>query len=178
MTDKETNMDMHEEEGNVSPCNKVYHGSNVKYYRKMRGFTQDYLAGLLNMAQPRFSELEKQAVIDDETLEKIAGALDVDIECLKSETPPPATTNIIQTGAKSVVNTGRDYESNDSKIVHNPVDTEKIEKAYILIIDQQKNVIDSQAELIRTLHEKIDKLTDRIVIYADKIEAYALSKNK
>lgn len=62
---------------------KAHHGTNVKLARMIKDVKQHELADKLNMHQSEISNLEKQAVIADEMLEKISLALDIPMNFLK-----------------------------------------------------------------------------------------------
>lgn len=62
---------------------------NIRQCRKDKRLTQEYMAVQLNMTQPNYFKLENRAVIDDLTLVRIARALDIAPDMLRSYHRPP-----------------------------------------------------------------------------------------
>jgi transcriptional regulator with XRE-family HTH domain len=65
------------------------YGAKIASIRLARGYTQEFMAGQLGMAQNTYSKIEKdeKARIDDDLLNKIAGVLGVSSEDIKSPMP-------------------------------------------------------------------------------------------
>lgn len=65
------------------------YGSKIASIRLARGYTQEFMATRLGMAQNTYSKIEKdeKARIDDDLLDKIADVLGVSAEDIKSPTP-------------------------------------------------------------------------------------------
>jgi len=65
------------------------YGTKIASIRLARGYTQEYMAQKLGMAQNVYSKIEKNEKnkLDDELLEKIAEALGVSVDDIKSPTP-------------------------------------------------------------------------------------------
>lgn len=65
------------------------YGSKISMIRLARGYTQDYMAKKLGIAQNVYSKIEKneKSTIDETMLEKIALLLGVSTEDIKSPTP-------------------------------------------------------------------------------------------
>jgi len=65
------------------------YGSKIASIRLARGYTQDYVAKKIGIDQRTYSKIEKdeKVKVDDDLLEKIAGALGVSAEDIKSPTP-------------------------------------------------------------------------------------------
>lgn len=65
------------------------YGAKISAIRLARGYTQDFLARKLNIEQTSYSKIEhdSKVKISDELIEKIACALGVTIEDIKSPTP-------------------------------------------------------------------------------------------
>lgn len=66
---------------------KIHQGTNVKIRRTVKNYTQEYLAELIGISQKNLSDIEKQSTIDDEMLNKIAKALDTDVQWFKLNDP-------------------------------------------------------------------------------------------
>jgi transcriptional regulator with XRE-family HTH domain len=62
----------------------VHEGRNVKRIREILGIKQDALAMDLGLSQQAISQLEQKEALDAELLEKIATALKVPVEAIKS----------------------------------------------------------------------------------------------
>lgn len=55
-------------------------GENIKRFRELRGFTQDFMADKLNLTQSAYGKIEKETVkLTIERLQKIAEILEVDL---------------------------------------------------------------------------------------------------
>lgn len=63
-----------------------HHGENVKRFRGLRGIKQEVLADMLGKSGSWIYEMERKAVIDDESLQLIADALQIHIDVLKNYT--------------------------------------------------------------------------------------------
>ena len=63
---------------------EVCHGRNVKRLREILGIKQDTLADALGLSQQTVSRLESQEEIDDDTLRKIAKALNIPMDTIKN----------------------------------------------------------------------------------------------
>jgi transcriptional regulator with XRE-family HTH domain len=66
------------------PRPKVHHGRNIKRLRDILGVKQETIAIELDLTQQAISKLEAKEVIDDETLNKVAGILKVPVEAIKN----------------------------------------------------------------------------------------------
>ena len=72
------------EEDKIKKERIIHHGHNVKLARwDWKKLQQSELAELLNMNQTAVSRIEQQEVIDDKTLKKISGALNIPLSFLK-----------------------------------------------------------------------------------------------
>jgi len=65
------------------------YGSKIASIRLARGYTQDYVAKKIGIDQRTYSKIEKdeKATVDNDLLEKIAAALGVSPDDIKSPTP-------------------------------------------------------------------------------------------
>ena len=73
---------------------KSNHGANVRRWREWRGVKQEVLAEQIGVSQATFSGYEKKDKLEQEVLEKIAGALDIPIEAI-TELEEGTAINII-----------------------------------------------------------------------------------
>lgn len=67
----------------VERVGRCHHGRNITKIRQEKGIKQEALAIDLNMSQQTVSRLEKKRTIDDNTLNKVAKALNVPVEKIK-----------------------------------------------------------------------------------------------
>ena len=70
-------------ETNSKKPKEVHHGRNVKRFREMQGIKQEILAEEIGYSQQSISRLESQEVLDDDTLNTIAGALHISVDAIK-----------------------------------------------------------------------------------------------
>lgn len=68
----------------------IHHGRNVKRIREILGIKQDALAVSLGLSQQAVSQLEQKEVLDIAALEKLAKALGVSEDAVKSFTEESA----------------------------------------------------------------------------------------
>jgi len=74
-----------------SYCSKPHHGQNIFAARRWKNIDQYALAEKVNVSQPKISEWEHTEKLDDEILDRIAKALDVDFDFLKNFVPESVT---------------------------------------------------------------------------------------
>lgn len=71
----------------MAKTNSMY-GDKIRAFRIMRGFTQEYVADKLNVAQNTYSKYENNGEkLPHEVLEKIANVLGVSVTDITSNTP-------------------------------------------------------------------------------------------
>lgn len=70
-------------------------GENVRYYRELRGLTQEELGKRVGLSQPRVSEIEAGATIDEALREKLAAALRVEPRRLSHDDPPSDLAEVL-----------------------------------------------------------------------------------
>ena len=112
---------------------KVHQGKNIRRFRDILGIKQEILAVELNMTQQAVSKLEQKEVIDDETLNKVAGVLNIPVEAIKNMTDE-AAINIVATT----------FSSHDTSTLHavnyfptfNPID--KIVELYERLLEAER----------------------------------------
>lgn len=122
----------------------VHHGHNIRMVRTWNKMSQVVLADLLECSQDKISKLERQQTIDDAVLEKVALALNVDMEYLKEDHSPLGTIN----------NT-----INDSSIEHSQTQTgaEYSRDIQNTIQGEQINYITNDSESLINLYERLLK---------------------
>lgn len=147
----------------------VNHGENVRHYRTMKGYSQEYMATQLKISQPKYSEIERESVIDEKYLIDIAKILNLGIEWLNEIPIHRGTTSYHQdgNGNTNFQNTG-DVNYN----INNPV--EQVKEAYqdtIRIVKEsyEKSLSDKNAT-IKGLTEDRDKLLDKFLAASNSIK--------
>lgn len=68
----------------IFEAKKRHHGYNVKRLREILGVKQEDLAERLQLSQQTVSRYESSDILDDDILDKIAKALNISIETIKS----------------------------------------------------------------------------------------------
>ncbi|MGV8092173.1 MAG: helix-turn-helix domain-containing protein [Mangrovibacterium sp.] len=116
---------------------KSNHGANVRRWREWRGVKQDVLAEQIGVSQATFSGYEKKDKLEQEVLEKIAGALDIPIE---------AITELGQEAAINIVNAYDNAGSINFNPSFNPID--KIAELY-------ERLLKSEQEKVALLQEAL-----------------------
>ncbi len=76
-------------------------GKKIRTIRELKGYSQEYVAGKLDIAQNTYSKIESnQTKLNTDTLERIAEILEVSINDLLSEEPIVLNFNGINHGAQ------------------------------------------------------------------------------
>ena len=137
-------------------------GRKVRGVRELRGMKQETMAEKLGTSQQAVSKLEQSEHIEDETLERIAGVLDVSVETIKNFNEDAIVYNIQNNyeGANqsaSGLQNVQYYHCN-----FNPVDkwveaVEKIEKLYEELLKKQEALTESEKEKVAILRERDGK---------------------
>lgn len=112
---------------------KVHQGKNIRRFRDILGIKQEILAVELNMTQQAVSKLEQKEVVDDETLNKVAGVLNIPVEAIKNMTDEAALNVVANT-----------FNSHDTSTLHavnyyptfNPID--KIVELYERLLEAER----------------------------------------
>jgi len=123
----------------------IHEGRNVKRIREILGIKQDALAAELGLSQQAISSLEQKEALDKDMLEKIAKALKISPEAIKSFSEEN-TINIFS-------NTYHDNSSILGTYHFNPLD--KLMEA----LDENKKLYE---RLVQTEREKV-ALLEKIV---------------
>jgi len=143
----------------------INHGMNTRLARTWKKVTQDDLAYRMGMNQSEVSLLEGEKVIKDETLEKIARALDVPVDFLKEFEPeaaiynynfnnqPDAVKVIAEENAKDAVLQGQGEQNNNITNHYYPIDDIKF--LYDKLLAEKDKQIEHLEKEIATIKEKI-----------------------
>lgn len=141
-----------EEETNLQKERAPHHGENVKRFRLLRGIKQGSFAKMTGFSVKWLGELEKRAVIEEKTLQKIADQLQIHIDILKNYTDD----------CEVQININGDHVNSSSG--YQPTNSNYIE-----------NDIEKFAATIEPLYEKIN--AKNLEIYKLKEEIKLLKKN-
>lgn len=124
---------------------KIHEGRNVNKIRNLLGVKQETLAAQLGLSQQAISALEQKEVLDKETLEKVAKALKVSPEAIRTfseETAVNIISNNFNSHDTSTMNAINYYPS------FNPLD--KMVELYEALLKSEREKI----ELLQRLTEK------------------------
>lgn len=132
------------------PEHKVHEGKNVKRIREILGIKQDDLATRLGLSQQTVSQLEAKEAIDRELLEKVARAMGVSAEAIKSFSDE-AAINYINTFNDHSVNNGAVYAFNSTI---NPLERwmeaiEENKKLYERLLQSEREKVELLQSLIK-----------------------------
>lgn len=125
--------------------NRKHLGYNVKRLREILGVKQEDLAERLNLTQQSVSKIENKEDLDNETLEKIANAMNIPSEAIK---------NFTDEGAVHIVsNTFSDNSSvlYNNYTINNPI--ERIVQLYDEKVELYERMLKSEQEKVALLEE-------------------------
>lgn len=124
------------------------HGSNVRRWREWRGINQDVLAEKVGVSQATFSGYEKRDKLEEETLEKIAKALDIPLEAI-TEIGTDSTINIFSGTWQDNANANASAQQYCySNLTYNPL--EKVVELY-------ERLLKAEQEKVTMLHEIVSE---------------------
>jgi len=121
-------------------------GRNVRRIREIKGIKQEALATELGLTQQSISNMEQSETIDEEKLQKVAKALGVTTEEIKSFSDELVFHNIVNDQGKVFNYIGK-YE-------HDSMD--KVVEMYERLIKEKDNVIEMQRHVIEMYQQKPD----------------------
>ncbi|WP_298648249.1 helix-turn-helix domain-containing protein [uncultured Proteiniphilum sp.] len=125
--------------------NRKHLGYNVKRLREILGVKQEDLAERLHLTQQSVSKLENRDDLDNETLEKIANAMNI---------PSAAIKNFTDEGAVHIVsNTFTENSSIVNYPINNPI--ERIVQLYDEKVELYERMLQSEKEKVALLEELI-----------------------
>ena len=117
---------------------KSNHGYNSKRLREILGVKQEDLAERMGVSQQTVSRFEQTETLDDETLNKIAAALNIPVEAIKNFNDD-STNNFVNTFYD---NSGFNYQCN-----FNPLD--KVIELYERIIQTEREKVTLLEEVLK-----------------------------
>lgn len=138
---------------------KVHHGRNIRRVRMEKNIKQEVLSEKVNMSQPTVSRYENMKVIDEETLQRFAKALNVPVDYLETlEEDAPTVVfenNTINNSDQGGANTqvGFTQEENNTSANFNP--TEKIVELY-------ERLLKEKDDKIATFEKRLDEMEKRL----------------
>jgi len=138
----------------------INHGMNTRLARTWKKVTQDDLACRMGMNQSEVSLLESEKVIKDETLEKIAQALDVPFNFLKEFEPEAIMNMYNQYESKLEITAAENSKDNilqqgEQNITNNYYPIDDIKALYDKLLAEKDKQIQRQEKEIATIKEKI-----------------------
>lgn len=126
--------------------NSCMYGDKIRAFRIMRGFSQEYMADKLSVAQNTYSKYENNAEkLPYETLEKIADVLGVSVVDITSNEP-------------IIINNQASNQGAQGKIENFYADQKELFEKIIASKDEE---INSLKEVIASLKEVITTLTKK-----------------
>jgi transcriptional regulator with XRE-family HTH domain len=123
----------------------IHEGRNVKRIREILGIKQDALAAELGLSQQAISALEQKEALDKDMLEKVAKALKITPESIKSFSEE-SVINIIS-------NTFTSHDTSTMNAVNYYPTFNALEK----MIDLYEALLKSEREKIALLEKMLDK---------------------
>jgi transcriptional regulator with XRE-family HTH domain len=124
----------------------IHEGRNVKRIREILGIKQDALAMELGLSQQAISALEQKEALDKDMIEKVAKALKVAPDAIKSFNEETAV-NFFNTFNDSTVNHGA-FAAYNFNCTFNPLDK---------VIELYDALLKSEREKIALLEKMLDK---------------------
>lgn len=129
-------------------ANKGHQGFAIKCIRGLRDMKQSELAEMIKVSESQMYKIERQAIIDEDKLEKIAKALKTDVDTIKS----------FRTDCKINVNTFYDSSNNNTpqstnantNSFNNGISVEK----YEMMVDKYEVMINKVIEKERVIAQK------------------------
>lgn len=125
--------------------NQVHLGYNVKRLREIIGVKQEDLAERLQLSQQSVSKFENREDLDNDTLEKVAKALNIPEEVIRNFTDEGAIHIVTNTFSDNSLETCNNYT------IHNPI--EKIVQLYDEKIKLYERMLASEREKVTLLEE-------------------------
>ncbi len=167
-------MEQKEKKETIEKKKQPHHGRNVKWFRKQKGYSQEYIATLFagSVSQQQISDWENEEVLPIDILNQFAVFLDIGVSWLK---------DTILDDDFGIYSQDGDYNTNFQKndhivyTVHNPLEamervykdtTKKMQGAYADAKETYKSTIvrlEAENNQLRTsLMDIIGKIADKI----------------
>jgi len=126
-------------------ANRTHLGYNVKRLREILGVKQEDLAERLQLSQQSISKIENKEELDNETLAKVANALNI---------PEDAIRNFTDEGAVHIVSntfSGNYSALYNNSTINNPI--ERIVQLYDEKVELYERMLKSEQEKVALLEE-------------------------
>lgn len=138
----------------------IHQGMNTRLARTWKKVTQDDLAYRMGMNQSEVSLLEGEKVIKDETLEKIARALDVPLDFLKEFEPEAFMNTYNQYESKIEITSAENSKDNilqqgEQNITNHYYPLDDIKALYNKLLAEKDKQIEQLEKEITALKEKL-----------------------
>ncbi len=137
-----------EEKNTPNVCE--HHGQNIAFWRGMAGMSQTELGELLGMSQVQISRIEEKKEIDEETLLKVADALEMHVAQLKQ-----CDHKAMRKFCKSAANIFHVYNGGYLAAEGGEV---------------KNNITNNPLETVEKLYKEIVSLTDKVARLETKME--------
>lgn len=139
----------------IESNNRLHLGKNAKRIREILGFKQETIALKLGLTQQALSLIEGKELLDSETLENLAKAMNVTKEAIENFTEE-ATINIISPVFNSHDNSTAVASANNSTFHSNPI--EKIVELYERLLAAEKERVIALEKERNELRQKLESL--------------------
>lgn len=127
--------------------NKGNHGANVRRWREWRNINQDVLAEMIGVSQATMSGLEKKEMIEPETVEKLAKALDIPIEAI-TDLDSSSSINIVSgTFNNSMASAVGGSSTTNYSPTFNPID--RVAELYERLLKAEQEKVELLQEVLR-----------------------------
>lgn len=126
---------------------KGNHGANVRRWREWRNINQDVLAEMIGVSQATMSGLEKKEMIEPETVEKLAKALDIPIEAI-TDLDSSSSINIVSgTFNNSMASAVGGSSTTNYSPTFNPID--RVAELYERLLKAEQEKVELLQEVLR-----------------------------
>ncbi|MDR0874564.1 MAG: helix-turn-helix domain-containing protein [Prevotellaceae bacterium] len=117
-------------------------GNNIRRFRELRGFSQEYMAHELGLTQSSYGKIEREAVkLTIEKLQRIAEILEVDL------------ANLINTKNQNIFNMYNNQTANGF-IEHQHLETKEAYQKVIQTLEQENAHLKGEIVYLRDLAKK------------------------
>lgn len=137
--------------------NRGHLGYNVKRLREILGVKQEDLAERMHLTQQSVSKLENKEDLDNETLEKIANAMNIPADAIKNFTDE-GTVHIISNTFSENVSVNDYAASINNSPINNPID--RIIQLYDEKVALYERMLQSEKDKVALLEELLRDKSD------------------
>lgn len=155
----------------------VNHGENVKHYRNLKRYSQEYMAAKMGITQPKYSDIERRSDIEDTHLKMIAKILNIGVEWL---TDYPAVKGYCSYHQDGNGNTNFQNTGDVNYNINNPVD--QIALAYQNTFDSLNRALETfmgdKREAIEAERKEKQLILDKLVSFMDSASSHLSNELK